>query len=120
MALKEGIAQAAIWALGKGQGFPYVGNNEGEIDFWYAPDGSHYEDTVLFSGATGLTRYMQVYAAHTAPLATTVVALYLYGTSGGRDTLTRKLFAQYSPISQALNAADEYVVTWILRSEINS
>lgn len=118
MALNEGIAEAAIWALGKGSGFPHIGDDEGEVDFWYAPVGSHYEDTALVSGATGTTTYVTVESVHTPALATTVVALYLYGTSGSRNTLTRKRFATHTPILQALSASEAYTVTWILSAEI--
>ena len=117
MALKDGIANAIIQALGTGPGHPYIGDAEGQVDFFNAA-GANYMPTVLQAGADGATTYTWIAATYIAPEATIVVTVALYGTTGGRGAGTRKQFAVESGVNQPLAKGEAYTVYFVTRGEI--
>ena len=119
MTLNENIAKAIIQALGTGTGFPWIGDDEGQVDFWTAA-GSNYQNTELVSGADGTTTYMKVVATWTAPETTTVTSVFLYGTSGSRETTTRTRLAEKDPLdsSRTLEKGQGYSVFFSINAEI--
>lgn len=113
--LYEDIAESIMQALGSGTDFYYVGNDEGLIYFetlavstgWY---------TSLVSGADGTTTYMQVTATYTAPEATTITNLILYGT---KDTYDSGItFSQETGVNQALEESQDYRINWTIHADI--
>jgi len=110
----EQLTFAAIELLGTGSG-AVAGDDEGQVDFWTVS--SNYVNTELISGADGTTNCMTVQATYTAPMATTVISVVLYGTENSRDVLTRTRFSQQT-VSESLVQGQNYIVRFIICADI--
>lgn len=111
--LVENILEDAMQALGEGTGFKWAGHSEGQMLFETA--GYFPRDTSLVSGADGATNYFQVKATFTAPEATVVSHIRLYGSHSGRT-----VFSLWSTeeVNQSLGLAQDYVIYWTIHADV--
>lgn len=117
MALNKNLIHAVMKTLGDVANSVYVGDIEGQVDF-YTAAGPHYVDTIQKAGANGTSDdTVTIIATWVATGDTTVSSVHLYGTRGNRDPATRQKFSS-NVVSESMLKGDAFTVQWVLTAAI--